>query len=177
MTDILAIDLATWCGWCRGRVGEQPVFGSLRFGSQKDVPAATFAAAISWLNEMLARPPDLLMLEQLLPPNVMQGRSQRRTFARLGGLQAIALGLAHEHRVGEICEASVGDVRGHFIGERALRREAAKKAVVERCRRLGWAVANDNEGDACALWSYGCALIDPRTALRVVPLFNRRLTA
>ena len=44
--------------------------------------------------------------------------------------------------------------------------------MVARCKRLGWEVRNDNEGDACALWSYGCALIDPKLAMQVVPLFN-----
>jgi len=176
MTDILAIDLATWCGWCRGQVGEQPRFGSIRFGGEGERPAAVFAAAVAWCEMFLeARPPDILMLEALLAPSVMRGKSQAISHARLAGLQGIALGMAHRFGVPEIAEASVQDIRAHFIGERSLRRAAAKRAVVERCRRLGWMVKNDNEGDACALWSYGCALVDPQTALRVVPLFNRRL--
>jgi len=181
MTNILALDLATWCGWCRGKVGEAPAFGSIRFGGNSaDTlrPREVFANAIAWFELRLdAQPPDVLMLEALLAPSVMRGKSQAISHARLAGLQGIALGMAHRWGVPEIAEASVQDIRAHFIGERNLKRTVAKKAVVARCRRLGWMVANDNEGDACALWSYGCALIDPQTALRLVPLFNRRLTA
>jgi hypothetical protein len=175
MTEILAVDPATWCGWCRGTVGEPPTFGSVRFGGPHDRPAAVYATAVDWFGELLAHPPDVLMLEAVLPPSAWRGQSQATTFARLGGLQSIALGLAHKHGVGEITEVSVASIRAHFIGDRGMKRAVAKKAVVARCKRLGWEVSNDNEGDACALWSYGCALIDPKLALRVVPLFNWKL--
>jgi len=178
MTEILAVDLATWCGWCRGTVGEQPRFGSVRFGGNSaDTirPREVFATAIDWLTELLQCPPDILMLEQVLPPSAWRGASQATTFARLGGLHSIALGLAHKHGVSEIAEVSVGDIRAHFIGDRSVKRASAKRQVMARCKRLGWMVTNDNEGDACALWSYGCSLIDPQLALRVVPLFNWKL--
>lgn len=177
MSDVLAIDLATNTGWCRGLVGSTPQFGSLRFGKHNSREAAIFADALSWLsNLLLPQPrPDLLILEALLPPSAWQGQSNTTTFERLSGLQSIMLGVAHLRGIGEISIASVGDVRAHFIGERKLKRKAAKQAVMARCIRLGWEVKNDNQGDACALWSYACALIDPRLALNVVPLFNRRL--
>ena len=177
MTDVLAIDLATNTGWCRGHVGGTPVFGSLRFGKHNSRDAAIFADALSWIsNVLLPVPrPDLVILEALLPPSAWGGQSQATTFSRLAGLQSIMLGVAHLRGIPEISTASVPDVRAHFIGERGLKRKQAKEAVMQRCRRLGWDVANDNQGDACALWSYACALIDPRLAMNVVPLFNRRL--
>ena len=176
MTCILAVDLATHCGWCRGTVGSQPMFGSIRFGGTEKAHPPVFAHALTWFDEMLtATDPDVLMLEALLPPLVMQGRSQSRTFARLAGLQAIAVGLAHRSGVGQIGEVNVQTIRAHFIGERSLKRDVAKQLVFDRCQRLGWNVKNDNESDACAIWSYASALIDPQSALKVVPLFNRRL--
>jgi crossover junction endodeoxyribonuclease RuvC len=177
MTDVLAIDLATNTGWCRGHVGGPPSFGSLRFGAYRSPDTVVFAEALSWISHLLAPQPrpDLVILEALLPPSAWQGQSQQVTFNRLAGLQSIMLGVAHLRGIAEISTASVPDVRAHFIGERGLKRAPAKQAVMARCRRLGWEVKNDNEGDACALWSYACALIDPRLALNVVPLFNRRL--
>jgi hypothetical protein len=177
--DVLAVDLATNCGWCRGKVGAVPVFGSLRFGKHNSRDAAIFADALSWISHLLqpAPRPDLLVLEMLLPVSAWGGQSQQTTFERLAGLQSIMLGVAHLRGIAEISTASVPDVRAHFIGERRMKRKPAKQAVMERCRRLGWEVRNDNEGDACALWSFACSLIDPRLALNVVPLFNRRLIA
>jgi hypothetical protein len=64
-------------------------------------------------------------------------------------------------------------VRGHFIGERAAKRERAKQLVVTMCQRQGWIVDDHNCGDALALWSYACALVKPETALRLTPLFGR----
>ena len=54
-----------------------------------------------------------------------------------------------------------------------MRRQEAKRATVERCRKLGWQCDDDNQGDALALWSFACAQIDPTQALMVSPLFNR----
>ena len=130
MTEILAVDLATWCGWCRGKVGEPPTFGSVRFGgnSADNIrPREVFATAIDWFAEALAQLPDVLMLEAVLPPSAWRGASTSTTFARLGGLQSIALGLAHKAGVPEIAEVSVGDIRAHFIGDRGMKRAAGKE--------------------------------------------------
>jgi crossover junction endodeoxyribonuclease RuvC len=177
MTDVLAVDLATNTGWCRGHVGAVPVFGSLRFGKHNSRDCAIFADALSWFSDFLyPKPrPDVVILEALLPPSAWGGESQASTFNRLAGLYSIMLGVAHLRNIPEISTASVPDVRAHFIGARSLKRAMAKRAVMDRCWRLDWQVKNDNEGDACALWSYACALIDPQLAMNVVPLFQRKL--
>jgi hypothetical protein len=175
MTDILALDLATTTGYARGKIGETPVCGSITFEG-KGLTDAVFCAALNWLGDLVAdNPPDLLIVEALLPPDAMRGSTSRQVRDRLCGLNAIARAVGHRRGVGEISEASVQQVRAHFIGARHLQRKAAKAAVVSRCKSLGWDVANDNEADACALWSYACALIDPKQALAVVPLFNPKL--
>jgi hypothetical protein len=179
VTDILALDLATVTGWARGQIGEQPTFGSIRFGKGNDVNNAIFGRALRWISETLQPQPrpDILILEAMLPPTVKVGKTSRDVRDRLAGLHGIFRGVAYLRSVGEIAEASVGDVRAHFIGIRTAKRVTAKHLTMERCKRLGWQVQNDNEADAIALWSYACGLIDPQTALNVVPLFNRRLIA
>jgi hypothetical protein len=174
MTDILALDVASTCGFARGKIGEQPVCGSVKFGTNGDI---VFATAMTWLNDMLSEEgvPDIVIVEALLPPGAMKGHTSRAVRDRLAGLHGIVRAVAHRHGVGEIAEAMVGQIRHHFIGMPHLKRAEAKRVVLERCKALGWDPANDNEGDALALWSFCCATVDPRAALAVVPLFNPKL--
>jgi hypothetical protein len=178
VTDILAIDLASTTGFARGKVGDAfPVCGSVVFGGRRDALGdAVFHAAMDWAFDLLGKSvPDVVLVESLLPPDAMKTHTSRAVRDRLAGLHGIVRAVAHKLGVGEISEAAVGDVRAHFISTRTLKRKAAKLAVMRQCKALDWTVANDNEGDAAALWSYGCALVDPKNALTVVPLFNPKL--
>ena len=176
-TDILALDVATCTGWCRGRIGETPTCGSIRFGKPGVTDAAVFGAALDWLIVQFDRRPipDLLIMEALLPPMAMKNETSRAVRDRLGGLHGIVKACAHRYGVGEIATATVGDVRAHFIGDRTLPRDKAKREVMRHCQMLGWKSLDDNAGDAAAVWSYACALINPEWALQVSPLFNRKL--
>ena len=176
MTDILAIDVATKTGFARGVVGSVPDFGTINFGKMPGDGNRIFGAALEWMHEMIeVKPPDIVILEAMLPPDAMKNKTSRQVRDRLAGLHGIIRAVAFRHKVGEVAEGTVGDVRAHFLGVRNLRRLDAKKAVIDRCQDLGWDVANDNEADALALWSYACGLIDPASALRVSPLFNPKL--
>jgi hypothetical protein len=171
---ILALDVATRCGFARGEVGAVPSSGSVAFGGGGN-DRAVFAAALSWLSELLEpRPrPDWVILEALLPGGAMKGETQRATRDRLAGLRGVMLAVAQCRGIKRVSEADVADVRSHFISTRKLKRAAAKAEVLRTCARLGWAVADDDAGDACALWSYACAQIDPTHGIRVSPLFQR----
>lgn len=175
MTDILAVDLATMTGWARGCVGDEaPTFGTARFYSPDQ--NETFALGLQWITDMVREnPPQMLMLEAMLPPGAMTNKTSRQVRDRLAGLHGVIRASAKRWGVAEISTASVGNVRRHFIGRGDLKRVPAKQEVVTRCRMLGWDVANDNEGDACAIWSFAVSLIDPKQGLRVSPLFNKKL--
>lgn len=177
--EIFALDLATRTGWARGRVGQQPTWGSIRFGKDNDTNNAVFGKAMKWLAEVLQPEPrpDTVILEALLPPTakIPTGKTSRAAIERLAGLTAIARGVCYLRNIGEISEAKVVDIRAHFIGDRATKRPEAKRLTIERCHRLGWLCSDDNQADALALWSFACALVDPQSAMNVVPLFNKRL--
>lgn len=177
MTNILAIDVATRTGWARGDAHGQPTAGSIRFGGLHASANAVFGNALKWISQLLEPQPrpDILMLEAMLPPGAKVGHTSRATRDRLAGLHGVIRGVAFLRGIPEIAEASVGDVRAHFIGTRGMKSEAAKRATLERCRRLDWLASDDNAADALALWSFATSLIDPKLALRVVPMFNRRL--
>jgi hypothetical protein len=174
--DILALDLATVSGWARGCVGDHgPRCGTLAFSPKGESSEnAVFGRALPLFQRLLHDDPtpDLVILEAMLPPAAMKGRTSRAVRDRLAGLHGIARAVAYHRGIYRIETATVSDVRAHFLSDRGLRRASAKREVTAVCQRLGWTVANDNEADACALWSYACGLLDPRTALRVSPLFR-----
>ena len=180
--DIVALDIATVCGWARGGIDSIPRSGSVRFGGANASDNAVFAGALRWLSgflEPLPRP-GMLVIEALLPPTVRtkKGATNRAVHERLAGLHGIARAVGHLRGIFRIELVTVSDARAHFIGDRTLTRNMAKQAVIERCRALGWMEKDehdDNAGDALALWSYGRALIKPETALFVSPLFNKNL--
>jgi crossover junction endodeoxyribonuclease RuvC len=183
MTDahplILALDIATVCGFARGRVGETPVSGSIRFGRRDASNNAIFAHALTWISkELEPQPrPDIIIIESMLPADAKYGFTNRDTRDRLAGLHGVVRAVAHLRGVFDISEAGVGQVRAHFIGHSNLKRPEAKRQVILRCAQLGWQASDDNAGDALALWSYAVGLIDPQWALHLSPLFNRKLRA
>jgi hypothetical protein len=172
---VLGLDIATTLGWARGHVDDKaPSCGSIRFGNVRTSAPEIFGNALRWAEAYIGgTKPDIMVIEGLLSPEAMQGETSRAVRDRLCGLHGIMLGIAHNCEVGEIVTASVGDVRNHFISVRSLKRAQAKAAVMAKCQALGWSVADDNQGDAAATWSYACALIDPKLALRGSPLFSR----
>src|SRR5215471_11204309 len=166
VTDILALDLATRCGWARGKIDGVPEAGSILFGN-----------ALKWISYLLEPQPrpDVVIIEAMLPPEAKMGHTTRETRDRLAGLHGIVRGVAFLRQIPEIKEASVGDVRHHFIGTRTMKSFAAKRETVNRCIALGWDANDDNAGEALALWSYARSLIDPKYALLVSPMFNNNL--
>lgn len=174
MTLVCALDLATVAGFAYGTPDDKtPVIGSVKFGSVGASSDAVFCAALTWAQRFFAEHKfDVLAIERLLPPQAMKGETTRAVRDRLAGLQGIIRGAARAAGIFEILTVPVGDVRGHFIGTRGAKREAAKSQTMRWCGLLGWRVANDNEADACALWSHQVSRLNPKLALRVSPLFG-----
>lgn len=179
--DILALDIATTTGFARGRSdAAKPTCGSTRFGSANASNNAVFGACLRWIAQILKPEPrpDLLIVEAMLPPGARVGTTSRDVRDRLAGLHGCIRGVAHLHGVHRIEQATVGDVREHFIQDRGLKRDPAKRAVLERGRALGWISDRDlDAADALALWSFARSGIDPQRALEVLPMFNRSLRA
>jgi len=172
---IWALDIATVTGCAIGRVNEKPHAQSVRFAPPHESDAKLFHGCLEWWSRRLeAGPiPDILALEELLPPTARRGETNTGAQHRLAGLHGIILAHAVRAGIPEIVRASVQDIRQHFIHHRNLRSIEAKRAVLRMCEMLGWDVADNNCSDALALWSYTAALIDPLTALEVTPLFGK----
>jgi hypothetical protein len=171
---IWALDIATVTGFAVGRVGEKPKAHAIRFAPVGGTSDALFAGCYEWFLETLERAehPDILAIEELLPPIARRGATNTQTQHRLAGLHGIIRAMARHAQIPETVSANVLDVRQHFIQARNLPRDEAKRAVLSTCKLLGWAAADDNCGDALALWSYTAGLINPASALQTTPLFS-----
>jgi hypothetical protein len=170
---VLALDLATVTGYAFGAPGSTPTFGDVRFSKPGSSRAVTYRNFRTWLEERWNQrdaQPDLVVFESPAVPSIMMGRTNIQTIKLLVGL-AEHLEEWCLNKV-ELREARVADVRVHFIGQN-LKATVAKARTVERCRSLGWEVENTDQADACALWSYQTAWLNPRLAHQTTPLFQK----
>jgi hypothetical protein len=169
---ILALDLASVTGWACGEPGGVPVHGSIRFASAGASHEAVFTNAFTWLSRHCqVHSPSIMVWEAPLATIFKRGSTNSNTTTLLYGLPAVAGLVAYRQGIYDIRKADTRDVRNHFIGSNP-KRVTAKPMVMSQCRKLGWQVEDDNEADALALWSYMCALIEPKQALRPTPLFG-----
>jgi len=178
MTDILALDIATVTGWARGTPEGDPTCGSIRFASKGASHGAIFCGAFDWFRDFTeSSPPDVLVIEDLLPFRAKMGETHADTARLLAGLHAIIRLVAFKRSIFKVNAVPVSDVRHHFIGGN-YKRDQAKGWTVQKCKSLGWLErADEDAADACALWSYWAGRVVPETALRVSPLFQARAKA
>ena len=171
---VLALDLATTTGWAYGSPGAVPKFGHLRFTKSGASRAETYRAFRLWLetewhNKGFSTP-HLIVYESPAVPSIMAGKTNIDTIKLLIGFAEHLEEWTH-HRF-ELREASVGQVRAHFIG-RNYKSSIAKPMVFDACHARGWMCETTDESDACALWDYQCCWLDPQVAVRSTPLFRR----
>ena len=171
---IWALDVATVTGFASGRAGEKPTAHAVRFVPVGSTSDALFGACLDWFGGLIKRGPlpDILAIEELLPPTARRGMTSTSAQHRLAGLHGIIRGLARRAKIPQVCSASVLDVRQHFIHTRSLPRDQAKRAVLATCGLLGWPATDTDSCDALALWSYTAALVNPAWAMEVTPLFG-----
>lgn len=169
---VLALDLATTTGFAVGEPGSAPKCGHIRFGKPGTSRAAIYRTYRHWLGDAWGQReaiPDLIVYESPAVGMHMGGKTNVETLKLLSGLA--------EHleewcyNVTELREASVSQVRSHFIGQN-VKAAIAKPLVFERCVELGWSVSTTDESDAAALWDYQCCWLRPDLAAKTTPLFR-----
>jgi hypothetical protein len=171
---VLALDLATTTGWAHGAPGSIPQFGHLRFSKPGSSRAVTYRGFRNWLDEKWGGRddiPDVIVYESPAVPSIMAGKTNIETIKVLVGLAEHLEEWAHGKT--DLREARVADVRVHFVGSN-MKSAFAKQKTYEQCRMLGWEVENFDQADACALWDYQCAWLNPRLAAHSTPLFKKR---
>lgn len=168
MRTVLALDVATVSGWAFGPIvpGQGPsVSGHHRFGREGEDDPRVWAAALVWLNQMIAvHNPTIVAIEAPINTAAPSGGSNAATLSRLIGLQAIIRAVVEIKLPVSAKLIAVQSARKLFIGHGNLPSKQAKAEVQARCIELGWL---DYEGmqpdraDACCLWGKACADADP----------------
>ena len=147
---ILALDLGLRTGWAFGEAGKHPSSGSDK---------VRLVDMIKWLDEMLrGERPELVVTEAPLP---------LRAYRRLGTSElSVYDALKRAGIVEAMCgrwkiarrEVDVLKVRKHFTGASSHGgREESKRAVIMRCRQLGYVAADETDDDRCdalAIWDW-----------------------
>lgn len=174
--EVLALDLAKTTGWCVGAPGPSPrKFGTIKFGTAGASRAAVYRLFRETLDLMITTRIRRVVFESASTPIIMGGnrgtKTNPETIKMLVGLTEHLEEYCHG-RV-ELREATTSQVRSHFLGTNNNKREQAKLLTKLKCRDLGWDVDNDDEADACALWSYQVCIITPKIAHTHSPLFKR----
>lgn len=156
---ILALDLATATGFAVARPGSNDLhFGTHRLPSTgKDVGA--FAIAFDgWLSLMMAEhAPEIVVYEQ---PSIFS-KTTPDTIIKLSGL-AYHTELICKREGARVYMANPSKLKKFFTGHG----KAKKPEMMAVARRYGWAVRDDNQADACAVWAWAVYCFAPDHAGR-----------
>lgn len=151
---IVALDLATTTGVAIGAAHDGPLCHTERLGKAGEHHGARFSEVMFLTKRLIAQhKPDLVAIEAPVVTGA-KGDANRALLAM--GLRGCVMGVCTFKGV-SCQDFNVLSIRAHFLGNGRIKRAEAKAMTIERCRTLGWHVANDNEADAAALWDYARA--------------------
>lgn len=148
--NILALDLATHCGWAVNPPHEEPDFGTEVLPSTGKNVGRFIAAYDVWLRQMLEiQKPVLVIYEQ---PSLF-AKSTPDTVIKLNGLATHTEFICHKQGL-KCLSANPSQLKKFFTGSG----KAKKDDMVAAARRRGWRVGDDNQADACAVraWAIYC---------------------
>jgi hypothetical protein len=169
---VFALDLATTTGWAWGQAGSTPLFGHERFAKPGESRAKAYHQFRLFLDLFYsARQCNVIVFESPAVPSFLGGKTNIETTKLLFGLCENLEHWAYE-RHADLREASISQIRSHFIG-RNLQSKIAKPLVLAKCRERGWNAATTDESDALALWDYQICCLRPDLGIASTPLFDR----
>lgn len=155
---ILALDVATKTGVAEGRPGEVPRLQTIDFrGKKKDDLTALYGFATRWMAEKMRNdPPDLVVIEQPVPPSSAWGHTNHDTTLITIGLFGILCGIVHCKRI-RLEIAPIATWRKHFLGKGNYPGQIAKKLAIERCQLLLWDAPDHNAAEAAGIFDWAGA--------------------
>lgn len=180
MIRVLALDTSTHTGWahCNPMAG-RPLYGTWRLPGWRPADVDKSGAMLIENICKVVRDHEIthVCIER---PFTVYGHAHDRknpdlaaalmAFASVSAAAAVFAGVPAK----QVTVASPATVRKHFIDNG--RHPEPKLAVMRRCRALGWAPADDNQGDALATWDYAKSTLDPGWAHRTTRLFGEGKT-
>jgi len=165
---ILALDLGTYTGVCRGDAGASPVCETWRLpaGGGRDV-GPFMDAFEKMLADALPGVTVLIFEAPFVGAKMLNNMNVAR---RLVGLPALCEMLAHRHSI-ECAEANIMTLKKEFAGSG----RAEKSDMIHAAGKRGFRVENEHEADASAVWLHAVALRWPEHASKYDPIFARRV--
>lgn len=170
---VLALDIATATGAAWDGPNGAPQFCTYRlpsYYSSEDLGARLHKFQ-NWLYDLAGMvKPGLIAVEAPLVdtgrPDLPTNKDAARLLIALAS-QAHLVGYCLDPKA-RVIEKNVSAVKRHLTGTG----HAKKDAIMAACRRLGWAVKTDHEGDACSLWALVKAETDPQFSYKTTPLWG-----
>jgi hypothetical protein len=191
---IAAFDLATATGVCDGPVGGKPRLWTWHLDDAGLArPERLFCLATFLRKYFKQEPCDAVVYEAPMPLGMLNSHQPRRS-AITGELESDKGFMLSEANVafarGAIgvlemtcCEfgkpvesVRVQEARKSVLGWATNSEKKTgiktKKRVIDDVKRLGIDAENDNEADSYVLWAHKVALLNPRLAVAMTPLFK-----
>jgi Holliday junction resolvasome RuvABC endonuclease subunit len=165
-TMLLTLDLASRVGFAFGRCGDaKPKSGSILFGNKDTPRPRRYRRYREWLVDMVNTVgADIVTYERPFAGQNIQ------TARFLFGLSEHTDEIFDQTHV-QVFEASVSQVRMHFIGSNP-KGDEGKRRVQAKCNDLGWEFEDSDAADAMAVWSYQRSILVPRHAVAALPMFR-----
>ena len=148
--NILALDLATHCGWAVNPPHEEPDFGTEVLPSTGDAVGPFIAAFDAWLKRTIEdQKPALIIYEQ---PSIF-AKTTPQTVIKLNGLATHTEFVCHQRSI-TVRSANPSQLKKFATGNG----RADKPMMVAAARRRGWKVTDDNQADAAWVraWAIFC---------------------
>jgi hypothetical protein len=160
---ILALDLGRLTGVAEGAAGGIPRSLTWTLADPQDGLTVQCVELLRLLNKRLLQAPRPSLIVSEAPLGLAAFRALGTSEASIRSayaLAAIVAGIAGMFSIGSR-ESSVGQVTKHFTGTaRHGGRESRKRAVILRCRALGYVprdCLDEDRCDALAVWDFACA--------------------
>lgn len=170
---ICGMDIATSCGVAHGSPNDRPKAWTWRLSDYGKSRTDKLSALMRYCERYFATyRVDAMFYERGLSlAAAMEIGMSDDTMALLRGAIGVVEACAARAGVPRIEGVGVQTARSQFLGAGRIPKGQGKVLVRERCRILGWKVANDDEADAACIWNMGVGIMSPMNAHRSMPLF------
>lgn len=153
---VLALDPASITGVADGIAGGTPVLSTVKLRTSADDDFVDIMGrAAKWLQELLADPPRVVVLEKPVPPSASRDFDSTRMALGLDGLWT---GIARA-RGCYVRHAPIQSWRAVVLKNGRMKGAEAKRSMVMLCKKLGWPAADHNAAEAAGIWMWACGEI------------------
>jgi hypothetical protein len=153
---ILALDVATKTGVAEGRPGEVPRLQTIDFRGKDDLTGLYGRATLWMATKLRDDPPDLVVIEQPVPPSGAWGHTNHQTSMITIGMFGIFCGIVHCKSI-RLEIAPISTWRKSFLGRGNHPGVIAKQMCLDRCKLLGWDAIDHNAAESAGIWSWAGA--------------------